>query len=633
MIQELEDTRTLVSSGGFTRDVDFQEHVQRIFQKTIDAHTRYNKPACYNTIFVAPFAFDMKVPVNESKKSEDTEPKVLLINNLYTPFYHATFPSIPLTFLTKQVVLLNGIEVTTAIAAWGDGHETRSNNPSARFNAALRSFLYRSAISLNVLPLEDLTITLIDGTNYTLPWLATYTTGFGEDSFCAAQPLGNVSTFNKEALSSISPTPGRDILLEPPQLLDPTILGDPSKPDRRVIIPSNSTSHLSCFIQVVQPSQPSIIANIQNVLVMKVASFSPSGGDSYLDDWSLFLNDAKTCLSQHYQMIVVDVMQNGGGYVCLGLRLIELLVKEYEEDHTLVQMKYDLPHSSLMDLYIEKVNDPNPYPDPAAVEPILNPSTQEPYTDGKAYYYPGNKLTQGGVVSWRTNFFTLDCQEAEAMPVNWKPTNFMPPDRLIILTDGTCGSTCASFVKIPQEAGKATFLGVGGLWGQSMDVCSFAGGFVCKPEYLQYIAEMSGTTFPSFLTNQKWQFAWATWYSARFPSRQTQFTTQDPNYRLPFWGFPHPSISSTVTTTMVSVLYDTVITQMVARSAALAAATYVPAAEYVDECELSDLSSTGWMLWVVTSVGFGLFMGAIFLTFYFMRNKIDPSLRESLIDR
>jgi len=30
----------------------------------------------------------------------------------------------------------------------------------------------------------------------------------------------------------------------------------------------------------------------------------------------------------------------------------------------------------------------------------------------------------------------------------------MPPNKLIILTDGTCGSTCATFTKIPQEAGE-----------------------------------------------------------------------------------------------------------------------------------------------------------------------------------
>jgi len=195
----------------------------------------------------------------------------------------------------------------------------------------------------------------------------------------------------------------------------------------------------------------------------------------------------------------------------------------------------------------------------------MDPATQESFVDGKAYYYPGVNVTQGGVRSWRTNPFVLDCREAEAMPVGFVPPRFMTPDRLIILTDGTCGSTCASFTKIAQEASKATFVGAGGLWGQPMDVSSFAGGFVCNPGYLQNIANKSGVSFPRFLTNQGWQFGWATWYSARFPSRAVQFTAQEPDLRVPFWAFPHSSVNSTVTSEKVSVLYDSLISDAVAR--------------------------------------------------------------------
>ena len=135
-------------------------------------------------------------------------------------------------------------------------------------------------------------------------------------------------------------------------------------------------------------------------------------------------------------------MQNGGGYVCLGLRLIELLVKEFDDDHTLVQMNYDLPHSSLMDAYIEAKNFREPYPDPDQVEQILDKSTQMAFADGKAYYYPGRNVTQGGQVSWRTNYFSLNCTEAEALPLAndgavWKPPRYVGADRLVILTDGT----------------------------------------------------------------------------------------------------------------------------------------------------------------------------------------------------
>mmetsp|Transcript_24457 Transcript_24457/g.40746 ORF Transcript_24457/g.40746 Transcript_24457/m.40746 type:complete len:304 (+) Transcript_24457:582-1493(+) len=301
---------------------------------------------------------------------------------------------------------------------------------------------------------------------------------------------------------------------------------------------------------------------------MKVASFSPSA-PTYIDAWAGFLGEAQQCLSAEFDMVVVDVMQNGGGYVCLGLRLIELLVEEYEADHTKVQMKYDLPHSPLMDTYVEVVDAPDPYPDPDAVEQILNPATQESYKNGREYYYPGRHVTMGGVQSWRTNLFTLDCREAEAMPADgFKPARFMPPEKLLILTDGTCGSTCAAFTKIPQEAGKATFVGAGGIWGDSMDVSSFAGGFVCNPDYLSNIATWSNTTFPQFATNQRWQFGWAAWYSSKLPSRPAQFTEQDPDYREAFWGFPHTSIDAAVTTAMVSSLYDRVIYSSLARLAA-----------------------------------------------------------------
>ncbi len=64
-------------------------------------------------------------------------------------------------------------------------------------------------------------------------------------------------------------------------------------------------------------------------------------------------------------------MQNPGGYVCLGLRMAELLVEEFNVDKTKVQMNYDLAHSKLMDRYIEVVDAPNPYPYAQEVEQVI----------------------------------------------------------------------------------------------------------------------------------------------------------------------------------------------------------------------------------------------------------------------
>lgn len=556
ILEELNATRTMVDNDAFTKDLDFQEHVQAILTTTLDAHTRYNKPACYSATFMQPFAFDMRMEA--SADASGSEPVVYLMRNLATDTYRQVYPNEanPEDVIGKRVVLLNGLELTTEVATWGSTHDTRSNNAGARFNSAIRSYLYRSATGLNILPLTDLTLTLEDGSEYVFPWLASYTMGLADQDFCAAP-----AEEKKLSLARAGHDHSYPEFIEHARPLVHSALHS-SRPDREVIVPTTSPYPVTCFVQTNEGHNASV-AGISKTLVMKVSSFSPSG--EYMVAATGFLDNVKQCLSADFDMIVIDVMQNGGGSVCLGLRLLELLVEDYAKDHTLVQMNYDLPHSSLMDAYIDVVNSPYPYPD----DGIIDPATQEAFPDGKAYYYPGRQVTQGGVVSWRTNYFALNCSVEESLPAdNWQPPRYLPPEKLIIITDGTCGSTCACFTKIPQEADKATLIGIGGIWNEGMDVSSFAGGFVTNPDVMSDIATWSGMQFPKFLTNQHWQFDWAIWYSAKQPTRPTQFTVQDPNYRQAFWGFPHVSINASVTTEMVSVLYDQVIDSSVNRMAA-----------------------------------------------------------------
>lgn len=254
--------------------------MQTIFQKTLDAHTRYQKPACYNAVFVQPFAFDMRVS-REDPTSLNEEPKVYLMHNLYTEQYKSMYPDSPIdSVIGREIVLLNGVEFTTEVATWGDRHETKSNNAGVRFNAAIRSYLYRSAISLNILPMTDLKLTLSDGSEYTFPWIVSYTTGLADVSLCAAQPesanpkqLSSRQRFNDPLQQSDS--------LDVPHLLVHSSLHD-DRPDRTVIVPSGSTYYVSCFVQSVS-GDAADASEVSNVLVMKVASFSPPG--EYLDAW------------------------------------------------------------------------------------------------------------------------------------------------------------------------------------------------------------------------------------------------------------------------------------------------------------------------------------------------------------
>ena len=283
---ELADTLTMAEAGDFATDLDFQEHVQSIFQKTIDAHTRYQKPACYNVVFVQPFAFDMRV---ENTSAVDDEPKTYLMRNLYTDQYVDEFNIEVDDFMDKEVLLLNGMEVTTEISEWGDTHETRSNNRGIRFNAAIRSYLYRSAMATNILPVTDLTITLTSGESFTLPWMASYTENFGNVSYCAAVPESTLPALSHRAQGSpslISTKESDSDVLDAPKVLVHNVLHD-ERPDREVIIETGSEYYVSCFVQTISGTNPSV-ADVSRVLVMKVASFSPPG-NTYQDAWTGFL--------------------------------------------------------------------------------------------------------------------------------------------------------------------------------------------------------------------------------------------------------------------------------------------------------------------------------------------------------
>jgi hypothetical protein len=87
-----------------------------------------------------------------------------------------------------------------------------------------------------------------------------------------------------------------------------------------------------------------------------------------------------------------------------------------------------------------------------------------------------------------------------------------------------------------------------------------------------------------------------------------QFTVQEPDYRQAFWGFPHPSINSSITTAMVSTLYDRVIGSSVNTLAA--------AAPTDSSCD-SDDTSILLALLITASILLVISMGVISYLYFF----------------
>ena len=107
VVGALEAARELLNAGEFSADFDFQEHVQAIITGTLDAHTRYKKPLCYNATFVQPIVFNLELDEAAIAGSSlaAQEPIASLEPSVFAAQYAAFVPSVDLNaLLGKQVV-------------------------------------------------------------------------------------------------------------------------------------------------------------------------------------------------------------------------------------------------------------------------------------------------------------------------------------------------------------------------------------------------------------------------------------------------------------------------------------------------------------------------------------------------
>ena len=83
------------------------------------AHTRYQKPVCYAATFVQPFAFDIRVNESAAISTGINEPKLYMMENLYTTEYKSVFAGYAAdvdAIMEQQVLLVNGVEFTTEVS-------------------------------------------------------------------------------------------------------------------------------------------------------------------------------------------------------------------------------------------------------------------------------------------------------------------------------------------------------------------------------------------------------------------------------------------------------------------------------------------------------------------------------------
>lgn len=244
------------------------------------------------------------------------------------------------------------------------------------------------------------------------------------------------------------------------------------------------------------------------------------------------------------QYIGIDLVSNGGGYVCFGVVAASFLVPSLP-----MKNAYD------MDLIISKwIKSKTDFCDAntdlresCGSGGYLSKKTGRPYTSSDELFGSGSvSYTRGQYTSRYTPKFMDDCSLFTKYATPYRPKLFYPQSRIVILADGLCGSTCRQFTELLHQTTSVKVAALGGIYNAAMDASSFAGGNVLDSNAtftefsaLATLGWRERNLAPSqFLTSAKLTYNYREAYSFIAPQTTLEFYFSPADYRVASWPSP-----------------------------------------------------------------------------------------------
>lgn len=513
--------------SNYVNDYAFHSDVMRLFDSLNDGHTLYEAPVPYISCFLlrpfSVFTYYNGVQLTVT----------LNIGYLGANFFsqYATFDPTP--YYGEELQQINGQQIVTWLQNYANQFVSVYKDPAIRFSQLFRQTSTFSVVPLGMFPLSDVSLPetwTISGTSVTVPKVVICPATANTSSWISAIDNPQLAskkkrnTENSDTIGSRSDVFLRmhslDIHKKYQKLMEET-LGAPERPPVHVSSRNTTTTkgvnkpqhQLKRSLQFATTTAfntlPIVEGNASNLQVLgstqmdssawwglytdqggntfgvlRVASFEPANNTDFMSVIDTWLNQMQT---RNITYVIVDVSANGGGQVCLALFLLAALVPQWSTGafstnrSQQIWEPYDLRHSEIWDNLVD----------------LDYFNTQEyrqlngqPYFQNQ-WYYPGVNYTRGGVTSlysFLSAFPYSDCYPA------YFPTRTFFPKNILIVTDGTCASSCCLFATKFQIYQTGIVVSYGGLPGADMDCSSVAGGNVL--EWPSFIASLS--YFPNF---------------------------------------------------------------------------------------------------------------------------------------
>jgi len=125
LLSELDDISAALP---YSNQFGFEEAVQSTLIKTLDAHTRYSKPLCFNGTFASPLIFQLEASNEVTKGGSSVESvKAILAKSAHFDEYVTMYPAsadIASSLVGQELILVNNKEWQTEVYGWSS-HDAR----------------------------------------------------------------------------------------------------------------------------------------------------------------------------------------------------------------------------------------------------------------------------------------------------------------------------------------------------------------------------------------------------------------------------------------------------------------------------------------------------------------------------
>ncbi|KAI9295090.1 hypothetical protein K502DRAFT_324501 [Neoconidiobolus thromboides FSU 785] len=467
-----------VLKAKYNTEREFQVAITKYFNTLQDGHTRYTS-SCF-----ASYSFRQPFPIHTEEDKWGNVvvriPKNLSYAQPLLDAWKAAGVDV-LKYAGAEVLSINGKQPLEYVEEFAKEYIGVSRDVNSRINYALARSIqsngkwgvsYGTFGSTTLPPLkETLTFRVRDGyleKELVVPYIATPS--------AASTPFTDSASFYKNNCAPIASPSAKSSnsnkvqVLEVPELKKIPIDAPIDTPNSRLEDPLATPLVDGTFVKTY------VIKN--NVGVVAISTFS-ANEKQWFDE---ITKGFKALQDQKVEKLVLDVSNNGGGYICWGYNVLDYLFPNAKVKYFNTDMHYSSLLAKLTTKYEYDFFSPRDYNKPDG-KPFTSDNA---FTEVKTYYRGINRNSQ------YTPQFQEKCDDnpLRALLVNGKQP--FKTENIALVSNSICYSTCTLLSNGLQEFHNIKSYAFGGLKNKEATVGSLAGGTVFSLDGLLSSLNASG---------------------------------------------------------------------------------------------------------------------------------------------